>query len=176
MLDLKSLIPWGHKKDNETARQPVKREPAGDPFLSLRQEMDRLFDNFTTGWGGAFPRLLPEETDTWFPGMPSVDVKDEEKKLTISAELPGVDEKDIDVILEGDILTIRGEKNYDQEEKEGERYYRECRYGSFSRQIRLPFDASRQEVTSGFRKGVLTIEIEKPVEAQSKVKRIAISS
>ncbi len=176
MLDLKSLIPWGHKGEEKSTPVPVKREPHTDPFLPLRQEMDKLFDAFTTGWGTSLPSLFNNDNTQWFPDMPAVDVKDEEKKLTISAELPGVDEKDINVTLEGDLLTIRGEKNYDQEEKDGERYYRECRYGSFSRQIRLPFDASKQDVKSRFRKGILTLEIEKPTEAQLQVKRIPIAS
>ncbi len=175
MLDLKSLIPWGHRKDAGKANIPVTKEHYPDTFGLLRREMDRLFDGFSNAWGGALPAIAPQQADSWFPDMPSVDVKDTDTKLTISAELPGVDEKDIDVRLQNDILTISAEKRYDQEEKEGERYYRECRYGSFSRQIRLPFDARNQKITSGFRKGILTIEIEKPDEAQSKVKRIAIT-
>ncbi len=175
MLDLKSLIPWGHKKEAKSANIPVRTEQYPDTFQLLRQEMDKLFDGFTNIWGGAAPGMAPAQTAAWFPDMPSVDVRDSNTKLTISAELPGVDEKDIDVRLQNDILTISAEKKYDREEEEGERYYRECRYGSFSRQIRLPFDASKQKITSGFRGGVLTIEIEKPDEAQSKVKRITIT-
>ncbi len=178
MLDLKSLIPWGHKDDDNGSEVPVKREQVQDPFRSLRQEMDQLLDSFVSGWGGfsALPKTVSSEARAWFPAMPSVDVTDSENKLTVTAELPGVDEKNIEVTIEGEILTIRGEKKFDQEEKEGERYYRECRYGSFSRQIRLPFEAGDQEVSSNFKKGVLTIEIDKPAEAQSKLKRIPISS
>ena len=176
MLDLKSLIPWRHKGKEKTTSLPAKREHYTDPFQPLRQEMDKLFDTFSTGWGGALPGVFESEHNKWFPEIPAIDVKDQKKKLIISAELPGVDENDINVTLEGDLLTIRGEKTYDQEEKEDERYYRECRYGSFSRQIRLPFDASQQDIKSRFRKGILTLEIEKPADAQSRVKRIAIAS
>lgn len=169
MLDLKSLIPWGQKSN-----VPVKNENANDPFVNFRREVDRLFDDFFDGTGiGNFPAL---RNGGWSSNLPSLDVTDSDKELVVSAELPGMSEKDFEVALSGDVLTIKGEKKHEHEEKEGERHYVERSYGSFSRSVRLPFDASEQEVNADYNKGVLTIRIPKPAEAQSKVKHIEVKA
>lgn len=169
MLDLKSLIPWGQKSN-----VPVKNENINDPFMSFRKEVDRLFDDFFNGFGGhAFPAV---RTGGLNGGMPSLDVTDSDKELVVSAELPGLNEKDFEVSLVGDVLTIKGEKKHEHEEKENERHYVERHYGSFSRSVRLPFDASEQDVNANYEKGVLTIRIPKPAEIQSKVKQIEVKA
>lgn len=169
MLDLKSLIPWGQKSN-----VPVKNETVNDPFLRFRREVDRLFDDFFNGFGsGNIPSV---GNGGWNAGLPSLDVTDSDKELVVSAELPGMSEKDFEVSLVGDVLTIKGEKKHEHEEKEGERHYVERHYGSFSRSVRLPFDASEQEVNADYDKGVLTIRIPKPADIQTKVKQIEVKA
>lgn len=175
MLDLKSLVPWSHKKNNGHS-VPATSERQADPYLALRHDMEELFDRFTRGLSGALPDLGPKGAESWFSAQPVVDVEDGEEELLVTAELPGVDEKDVHVLLEDDILTIRGEKKYDHEEKDKNRHYIERRYGSFERQIRLPFHTSDENITAKFDKGVLTLEIPKPAGAQEKVKEIPIST
>lgn len=169
MLDLKSLIPWGQKSN-----VPAKNENVNDPFLSFRREVDRLLDNFFDGFGGG--NLPALRNGGWSADVPSLDVTDSDKELVIEAELPGMSEKDFEVSLVADLLTIKGEKTHEHEEKEGKRHYVERSYGSFSRSIRLPFDASEQDVDADFDKGVLTIRIPKPADIQSKMKQIEVKA
>lgn len=181
MLDLRSLIPWGQQK----AGVPSRKEDYRDPFVAFRREMDRLFDDFFRGSDGFGSRALGGLDDNWFGGVPTIDVTDSDKELVVSAELPGVDQKDIDVTLSGDVLTISGEKKHEYKEPEqkegkeggeGGHRYVERRYGSFSRSVRLPFEAGEQDVKADFDKGVLTIRIPKPTEAQGKVKKIDVNA
>ncbi len=164
MLDLKSLIPFKHKS-KPVAKQP---EAPADPFLAFRQEVDHLFDNFFNG--GA---LVPQAS-SWSAAIPKLEVTDGDKELTIAAELPGLEEKDVEVKISGDMLTIEGEKSEETEKKEGERTYSERTYGSFFRSVRLPFVVGDQKVDATFDKGVLTIKLEKPAEQQQSVKHIEV--
>ena len=164
MLDLKSLIPFKHKS-KPVAKQP---EAAVDPFNAFRQEVDHLFDNFFNGGG-----LVPQAT-SWGTTIPKLEVTDGDKELTITAELPGLEEKDVDVKVSGDMLTVEGEKSEETEKKEGERTYSERTYGSFFRSVRLPFAVGDEKVDATFDKGVLTIRLEKPPEVQQGVKHIEV--
>ena len=114
----------------------------------------------------------------WGTGMPAVDVIDKEKEVEVRAELPGMDEKDIDVRLSGDTLTIQGEKKEEREEREegGSYYVSERRYGSFQRSFRVPEGIDRDKVDASFRKGVLTITLPKTPEGQQKTKKVEIKS
>src|SRR5690606_31305227 len=96
------------------------------------------------------------------------------KELVITAEMPGLEEKDLDVSLTGDLLTIKGEKKAEHEERNGGAYYVERRFGSFSRSVRLPFQVDDQDVEAKYDKGVLTIRIPKPLEMQKAVRRIPV--
>lgn len=171
MLDLKSLIPWGQKTS-----APAKHEDTRDPFVAFRREVDRLFDDFFHSFNGVGPGALTRNGNGWLEGAPALDVSDSEKELIILAELPGVDEKDVEVTLSGDMLTIKGEKKHEHEEKDDGRHYVERSYGTFSRAVRLPFDAGDQDVDADFDKGVLTIRIPKPAEAQSKARQIEVKA
>src|SRR5204863_5753254 len=127
----RSLIPW---RDKFLA--PTRRADPFDPFVSFRHEVDRMFDDFFNG------------SLTRFPGFerlqaigPRIDVEDKEKEVVITAELPGLDKKEFEVALAGDVLTIKGEKKDERAEKNGDMEYVERRFGSFSRSLRLPFEA-----------------------------------
>lgn len=152
-----TLIPF---KNNVAARH------AYDPFFSLRGEMDRLFD--------AFSMQLPTSTRAETALNFRLDVSETDKEISVHAELPGVDEKNIDVQLNGDVLTIRGEKAQDKEEKQRNYHLIERRYGSFARSVRLPFEPKDSDVTASFKQGVLSVAIAKPVEAKQAPKKIEV--
>lgn len=175
MLDLKSLIPFRHNdKSREVAKiSDTPSDPIRDPFWAMRREMDRMFDSFLSG------NSLFTRDSSWTPGfaqLASLEVKDGEKALSISAELPGMDEEDVDVKVSGDLLIIQGEKSIENEKTKGERAYSERRYGKFSRTVRLPFAVTDQKVDASFDKGVLHIRLEKPAEQQQAVKHIDIKT
>jgi len=160
-MALKDLVPFG-KKD-----VPVKREEE-NPFALLRREMDSLFDNFFRGFD-----IEPFES-RMIAFNPKIDVTENDKEIKISAELPGMDEKDIDVSLQNDMLTIKGEKKEEKEDM-GKDYYRmERSYGSFSRAIPLPVEVETDKVEAKFRKGVLSISLPKTAKAVAETKKIAV--
>ena len=94
----------------------------------------------------------------------------------VTAELPGVTDKDVEVSLAGDILTIRGEKKAEHEQKNGDSYYAERRFGSFSRSLRLPFEVRDEKVDARFKDGVLTIHLPKPADLQNSVRKIEVKA
>ena len=160
-MSLKDIVPFG-KKD-----VPVKKE-SDHPFALFRKEFDDLFDNFFRGFDlqtfegklGAF--------------SPKIDVVDSEKEISIKAELPGMDEKDIEVSLSRDILTVRGEKKEEKEDK-GKDYYRmERSNGSFSRSIPLPAEVDESNIKASFKKGVLSITLPKTARAVEETKKITV--
>ncbi|MFO7298231.1 MAG: Hsp20/alpha crystallin family protein [Pseudomonadota bacterium] len=145
-----------------------RRDDFFDSMFSLRREVDRIFDEFFNAFGSF--------GQTGLSLRPAVDIAEDDKELVISAEIPGLDEKDLEVSLAGDLLTIKGEKKAEHEERNGGAYYVERRYGSFSRSVRLPFQVDDQNVEAKYDKGVLTIRIPKPIEMQKAVRRIPIKS
>jgi HSP20 family protein len=127
--------------------------------------MDRLFQDFFE---------VEPFGQRVFSTFPEIDVKETEKELKVSAELPGLEEKDVEVLLDADSLTIRGEKRHEEEEK-GESYYRsERRYGSFSRVIPLTAEVESDKVEARFKNGVLTVTIPKTEKARADLKKIPI--
>lgn len=163
-MKLGSLVPWRERSE------PAIRDDAYDPFTAFRRDVDRVFDDFFTGFGSSALR-------SWSGSVnPTIDATETEKDVVITAELPGLDEKDFEVTLTGDLLTIKGEKKSEHEERNGGSYYAERRFGSFSRSLRLPFEVKDEKVDATYQKGVLTIRVPKPAEAQSAVKRIEVKA
>jgi HSP20 family protein len=167
MLDLKSLVPWGQKSENV----PVTRNEDQDPFNSFRKDIDRVFDDF---FNTAFGLTKRNGSSGWNGITPRLDVNESDKEIVITAELAGVDEKDLDATLSGDVLTIKGEKKYEHEDKENDRHYVERHYGSFSRSIRLPFEAGDEQVDAKMKNGVLIVKVPKPADIQKQSKRIEV--
>jgi len=156
-------------------RSVAGRDIARDPFLALRDRIDRLMDEFT-GSFGAWPFSWDIKPLEWRLGafVPTVDIKDRGNEIRIEAELPGVSEKDVDLSLSGDSLIIRGEKKHETEEKEKGYYRAERSYGSFERAIPLPVDVERDKIDATFKNGVLSITLPKCKEAIEHTKKIAI--
>ena len=156
-MAMRDLIPWRRE------RLPVRRE-GQDPFLSFRQEMDRMFDEFSRG------SLLAPFEGEWGAFDPRVDVVETDQEVQVTAELPGLDAQDVDLTLSHNVLTIKGEKKHEHEEK-GENYYRtERSYGSFQRSVALPQGVETDDVEAAFDKGVLTVTFPKTAgEPSSKI-------
>lgn len=170
MVDFKALVPW---RNNNSSNAPATRDGYFDPFVTFRRQMDRMFDDFFTGFGGG--RSL-QAGGGWSGVTPMVDVSETDKELVVTAELPGLDDKDFEVTLTGDLLTIKGEKKSEHEEKNGDATYMERRYGSFARTVRLPFEVGNEKVDAKYDKGVLTVRVPKPAEVQKAVRRIEVKA
>ncbi len=144
------------------------------PYASFQREMNRLFDNFFSGFG--LSSWAPFERGVTQTFTPKVDVSETEKEIRISAELPGMEEKDVDVSLTRDALTIKGEKKSETEDK-GKDYYRvERSYGSFTRTIPLPVEVDADKVEATFKKGVLDITLPKTAKAIEETKKVPVKS
>ena len=142
-------------------------EREGEPFSYLRQQINRVFDDF---WGE--PWLVRGET--WSGFAPQVDVTETEKDMKVCAEIPGVEAKDIDVSVEGGMLRIRSEKKYEREENEKGQYRMERSYGSFERAIPLPVEVDEAKAKAEFKNGVLRLTLPKRPGAQSRRKKIPV--
>lgn len=156
-------------KINNRENLPTRFEE-WNPFLVLRSETDKVFDNFFRGF--------EVEPFGKAPGtfQPKVNVADDEKEITISVEIPGMDEKDIELSLTKDTLTIKGEKKEEKEEK-GKNYHRmERSYGSFSRTLPLPVEINTDKAEAAYKKGILTIVLPKTEKAVKETKKIPIKA
>jgi HSP20 family protein len=167
-MDFGSLMPWRERSSMPSTR----RDDMPDPFVSFRREVDRMFDDFFNNFG----RGLRGMGGDWRAVTPTIDVSEDEQEVVVTAELPGLNEEDFEVTLSGDVLTIKGEKMAKQEEKKGGATYMERRFGSFARSIRLPFEVRDEKVDARYDKGVLTIRVPKPPEAQRATRRIEVKA
>jgi HSP20 family protein len=165
-MNMRDLIPWTRER---SAVPSAFRGDEVSPFLTLHREMNRLFDDvFGRFGGGGMPTLFGRMT-AW----PSIELVPSDKDVKVMAELPGMDEKDVEVLLDEDVLTVRGEKKAETEDRE--RRFSERYYGRFERVIPLPFAVEEDQVEASFNNGVLTVTLPKSARAQEKAKRIAIS-
>jgi HSP20 family protein len=170
-MAITDLIPW---KKAESDREPEESalQRREDSLPTLERQMNRLFDDFFWGSGLEPFGALREGWDAF---NPRVDVVETDKEIEISAELPGLEEGDIDVKLSQNVLTIIGEKR-EQKKEQGHNYQlAERSYGSFTRSIPLPGDVDTNSADAVFRNGVLTIVLPRKEKAQSR-KRIAVKA
>jgi HSP20 family protein len=162
-MNVRDLVPWS-RGDRE--RSPATRSDSLSPVVSLHREMNRLFDEVFRGfddsrlWGGR---------GAW----PSVDVEETEKEYRVTAELPGLEERDVEVLLQDGLLTVRGEKKLETDARD--RSYSERFYGRFERQITLDRDVNDGAVNATFKNGVLTVTVPKNARAGERTKRIPIN-
>jgi HSP20 family protein len=142
-----------------------------DPFLAMRREMNRLFDDVFGGFG--LPSLLGPQLRQ-MPMSPRIDVSETDNEIQVTAEMPGIDQKDVEVLLEDDRLIIRGEKKEEREDKDRNYHVRERVQGAFSRTLPLPFAPDPNQVKAEFKDGIMTITIPKPQEVKQKQHRIEV--
>lgn len=141
-------------------------------FQSLHKEIDRVFDEFK----GLVPRFASDRLAD-FNGqiVPRLDMSETDEAVEITAELPGVGEDDVDISVASNVLTLKGEKSAQKEEKEKDYHVVERSYGRFARTNPLSFDINPDNVNAKFNDGVLAITIRKPPEIASKTRKIAIT-
>lgn len=170
---------------NETKLPIIKKttEPgfapeAWRPFESLRREVDRLFEDFGTEdfWRRPFRSLAGFERARKLVARPAVDVTEGDKAYEITAELPGLDEKNIEVNVANGGLTIKGEKKEEKEEKQKGYYVSERSYGSFERHFDLPDGVGADKIEASFKNGVLKVTLPKTAEAQKPAKKIEVKA
>ncbi|TGQ53106.1 Hsp20/alpha crystallin family protein [Mesorhizobium sp. M1C.F.Ca.ET.193.01.1.1] len=175
----------------ETATKlPVKTEknaPARSdnwmgPFENLRREVDRLFDDFhpfdfrLPSTRSLFGRELPGHRSVTWPVAPAIDLVEKANGYEITAELPGIDEKNVEIKLANNVVTIKGEKKEEKEEKEKDYFLSERRYGSFQRSFQLPEGIDADKIDASFARGVLTVRLPKTAAAQKAEKKIAVKA
>jgi HSP20 family protein len=165
-MAIKDLIPWSRGRD-----VAVRRGEDMNPFVSLQREMNRLFDEAFRGFdlapfgpGGRLP---------WSEAWPAMEISETGKEIKITAELPGLEEKDIDVRLANGVLTISGERHSETEDED--RLFSERYYGRFERRIPIE-DIDENKIAASFKNGVLTVTLPKSAAAESRVKRIAVKT
>ena len=132
----------------------------------MRREMDRLWDSF-------FERT-PARVEEAVEWLPTLDVSETKNDYVVKAELPGMDPKDIDISLTNDLLTIKGEKKQEKEEKEENYHLIERSYGSFTRSVRLPGQVQSDKINAHFKNGVLKVTFPKTEEAKKKEIKIKV--
>jgi HSP20 family protein len=149
-----------------------ERNPMESPVVSLKREMDQFFNGFfeSRGRSGSSNR-----EDLFSSFVPNLNVSEDETTVEISVELPGMNEKDIEVSLEKNLLTIKGEKKVKQQERERAYYHMERRFGSFQRSIRLADDIKLDNIQAAFKDGVLVITLPKAEKEQARVIEVKYS-
>lgn len=168
----------------QSEKVPVKTEAGGKAPArapSLREQINQLFDAFEAPWSfHPFASRLFDVDPGWRlrmpvgPAMPATDLVEHDKEFEITAELPGMEEKDIEINVTRDMLTVKGEKREEKEEKKKDYYMSERSYGSFHRSFRLPDGVDRDKIDAKYEKGVLTITLPKTTEAQKQERKIPI--
>ena len=162
-MKLNSLIPW-RNEDKRLEQWPAD----GDPFVALQRRMNSLFEDF---FGDSSSSLLPSGHGSFAPQM---EVTETGKEVRITAELPGLDEKDIEVSVTGNMLTLSGEKKEEHEEEKGSYRQSERSYGYFERCVPLPKGIDADKAMAKFKNGVLKITLPKKAEAQSSPRKIQL--
>jgi HSP20 family protein len=155
------LSPWIRKD----VRNPM---PSADAFGALQKRIDSMFDDF---WrGGDWPVAAAVAGAL----APKVDVVENDKAYVVTAELPGLEEKDIELTIDGDRLSLKGEKKSEFDRKDGDWHVSERSYGSFARSFVLPPNADGAKAAAKFDKGVLSVTVPKRAEAVAQVKKIEV--
>ena len=141
----------------------IRWNPRTGGLVSLQEEMNHLFENLFKG--GAWERSLPVESPGWGP---PVDVVETPETGVVKAEMPGVNPEEIEISVDGDTLSLRGEKREEKTHKDASVHWVERRYGSFSRSVRLPVPVDEGQVTATSADGVLTVTLPKRLDAKSR--------
>ena len=163
-MNVRDLVPWS-RGDRE--RSAANRSDSLNPVMSLHREMNRLFDDVFRAFDDS--RLLADRS-----GWPSMDVEETDKEYRVTAELPGLEERDVEVLLQDGLLMVRGEKKMESENRN--RTYSERFYGRFERQITLDRDVDDSAVNATFKNGILTVTVPKSARAVERSKRIPINA
>jgi HSP20 family protein len=177
MSDAATKVPVKTEKPMES-----KSAAEGRPLQALRQQGDRLFEDFQRGyWHLPFSRKVFDVEPFWrgditFGATPSVDIVERDDGYKVTAELPGMAAGDIEVKYSDGVLTISGEKQEDREEKKKDYFLTERRYGSFKRSFRVADGVDPDKIEASFKNGVLIVTLPKTSEARKKTKTVAVKA
>lgn len=168
-MNVRDLIPWGRKAENHPV--PYRDHDYGySPVLALHREMNRLFDDVFR----SFDFAPFSGAGGWSAAWPSVGISETDKEIKVLAEMPGLEEDDVELVLEENALILRGEKRSESHE-DGGRQFSERFYGRFERRIPLPAEIEEDKVRADFRNGVLSVVMPKTARAMTRSRRIAIN-
>jgi HSP20 family protein len=163
-MPITDLLPWNHNKECYA----IQRRDELNPMEMQRQMLKELLEDSPSPFG------LRQWMDKQEQFIPRMDISESDKEIQVHVDLPGMDEKDIELTVENHQLTIKGEKKFETEEK-GQTYHRvERKYGSFVRRIQLPDDIVPDQIKAVFQKGVLVVTVPKPKESVSQRRQIPI--
>lgn len=167
-MAITDIIPWNRNRALATRPKDVV-----DPFNVLPRDINRVFGNFLSDWTrpDRMVSMLDRQMGSF---MPEIDVKETDKQFQVTADLPGMDEKDLEVMFVNGALSIKGEKREEHEEEKGNMFHSERRYGVFERMIPLSSDIDLNKAKASFKKGVLKIALPKTENARSNRKTIPI--
>ena len=175
-MNIRDLVPWSHSRReplSQRGRQvAVHREGEGDPVQALQQSIDRVFEDFWRTFN--LPMLGDGDGGGASAVVPQVDVRETDQEVEVVAELPGMDEADVDVSVSQGMLTIRGEKRSEREKEDEGYVLRERSFGRVERIVPLPEGLDVDSAQANFRNGVLTVRIPKTAETQRAAKRISV--
>jgi HSP20 family protein len=160
-MTFKSLVPWSRTRTPATY----------SPFVGLQDEINRMFDDMWRGFGT--PTATRASSTGVFSTMPAIGVAETDKSVDVTIELPGLSEKDVELTLENDVLTVRGEKR--DEKNDQKAGYTERWYGAFERSVALPPGLLADKADAKFKDGVLTVSVPRTEQLQAKAKKIAIA-
>lgn len=168
-----NLVPF--RKERRRGHSSPARRDSNNPFLRLQEEMNRLFEEFLPTPFRDRDDLMTLSEGNW-DFMPEIDVRETRKNVQVTAELPGVDEKDIDVRLDGKLLMIRGEKREEKTENEGTWTRNECCYGSFVRSLPIRSEIDPNGIEATLKKGVLKVTLPKAKQDKEGAGRIEVKA
>jgi HSP20 family protein len=167
----------------EPTKLPVNTEKASvpsvqgwHPFENLRREIDRVFEDFNTGFWRTPSVFNAAPWAKSFDVAPAVDVAEHDKAYEVTAELPGLDEKNVEVKVANGVLSIKGEKQEEKEETKKDYYLRERNFGSFERSFQIPDAVDTGKIEAVFKQGVLKVTLPKKPDAQKAAKTIDIKA
>lgn len=165
-MQIKDLLPWARKDEPAEVKGAEQ-----NPISALQRDMNRAFESFWSQASRSFGGLTGSGE-----GVPRSDVVETDDGIEVSIELPGLDEKEVEVTLTDEALTIRGEKKIERREEKRGYYVSERSYGSIYRSIPLPAGVDSEKAEATFKNGVLTVRLPQSPEAKAKVKKIAVKS
>ncbi len=168
-MSIRDLIPWSR---NQEFLPDFFRDERASPFLTLHREMNRLFDEAFRGF--AAPPFAARRAGFVSPSWPKLEVAESDKEITVTAEIPGLEEKDIELLFDDGNLIIRGEAKSETEDKD--RQFSERFYGRFERRIPAGMDIDDSKIEASFKNGILKVILPKTERAQTKAKRIEINA
>lgn len=168
------LIPWNWEKKNLPIRKEIGSSSEYTPFFSLQHDMNRAFDNFFRAFETGMMLHLSDVSEGMF--QPRVEVKENPNEIRVSVELPGIDDKELDISLSDNFLTIKGEKREEKEENTRGYYRIERAYGSFHREIPFPCEIDKDKAEATFKRGVLNVILPKTANSERRIKKITVKN